>query len=164
MGISNDPQLQAAVAATLASALACCALYAASRAAAPALFPHLRRLSPADQAQWHSQVPSTVHAVAATVAAIYMLLASDDFSAASAGAPLVLRTSVASHAILGGSFGYFLYDTALMLTHPSLITAAMLAHHAAAVGSLVICFQVRARGGSGSGSGSGSGGRLLHWR
>lgn len=124
------------------AAFACTAawagIYAATCSASHALSPSYRSLpTPAARAGWDSRIVSTLHAILIVALA---LLGGADLLAdpAHARTLLSLRTSPLTTAAFGVSAGYFIVDLALVLKHPGLGGAPMVAHHLAALSALAV--------------------------
>lgn len=101
-------------------------------------------LNARDKIDWDSRVSSTLHAMAISALAAYLILWSDTFADKSSvsepwkDAPLKRHTQISS-AALGLSVGYFILDIALIVRHfPWMGGPEMLTHHIAAFLSVAL--------------------------
>lgn len=159
--LPDDPFLAAAAQWCALGAGLYALLFFLSSRLSPRLFSRAFSALPAgDRADWHSRVPSTVHAVA-SVAWAGALIFGGAFSGGSGGeagqqqqqqqqqerfgGPTAgaepegwpsLRACTASFAALGLSAGYFSADAAAMALFPAIGSAPIYAHHAVALASL----------------------------
>jgi len=121
--------------------LTCTATYCCSENITPHISSSYARMKRSEQRDWDSRLPSTLHAVAITLASVYALGIADTFDSnrlAKTGDSVMLANSQFTEAAIGMSLGYFLCDVVVIARNwAEMGSAAIMVHHLVATMSLV---------------------------
>ncbi|KAJ4719260.1 transmembrane protein 56-B [Melia azedarach] len=117
----------------------CKTVYELTGIISPLCFMGYGKLSSSQKLEWNNRGFSTIHALFASVASLYLLLFTDLFSEDYHDELIINRTSSVSERVLGISIGYFLSDLAMILwCYPALGGLEYVLHHGLSMFAIIL--------------------------